>query len=108
MDELRDKAPMSAITVKWVGVVDTVDADDIASSDVRPDERHEHVGDALPLNTTSMAPPIPTIEAGRPLAYVVTAPVCGSTRETRPVESFRHVERLHPVRPCFPILPRGP
>lgn len=39
-----------------------------------------------PRNATSIAPPIPTsgIAAGKPLANVVTAPVRGFTRKTRP------------------------
>src|SRR5687767_7126281 len=38
----------------------------------------------LPMNATSIAPPMPTIELGRPLAKVVTSPVFGSTREILP------------------------
>src|SRR5262245_56085607 len=37
-----------------------------------------------PMNATSIAPPMPTIEGGRPLANVVTCPVLGSTREILP------------------------
>ena len=36
------------------------------------------------MNATSIAPPMPTIEGGRPLANVVTCPVFGSTREILP------------------------
>ena len=38
----------------------------------------------LPMNATSIAPPMPTIDAGRPLANVVMSPVFGSTREILP------------------------
>src|SRR5215216_3168862 len=37
-----------------------------------------------PMNSTSMAPPKPINDFGRPLANVVTSPVFGSTRETLP------------------------
>jgi hypothetical protein len=37
-----------------------------------------------PMNATSMAPPMPTIDSGRPLAKVVISPVLGSTREILP------------------------
>jgi hypothetical protein len=40
----------------------------------------------LPMNATSTAPPMPTIDFGRPLANVVMSPVFGSTREILPVE----------------------
>src|SRR5688572_28428102 len=36
------------------------------------------------MNATSIAPPMPTIEGGRPVAYVVTCPLFGSTREILP------------------------
>src|SRR5690348_1629334 len=36
------------------------------------------------MNATSMAPPMPTMKGGRPLANVVTCPVFGSTREILP------------------------
>ena len=36
------------------------------------------------MNATSIAPPMPTIAFGRPLANVVISPVCGSTREILP------------------------
>src|SRR5215211_1615292 len=37
-----------------------------------------------PLNVTSVVPPKPMIDFGRPLANVVTSPVVGSTREILP------------------------
>src|SRR3954447_18975565 len=37
-----------------------------------------------PMKATSIAPPMPTTARGRPPANVVTAPVVGSTRKTRP------------------------
>src|SRR5437867_4327908 len=37
-----------------------------------------------PMNATSIAPPMPTIDFGRPLANVVMSPVFGSTREILP------------------------
>src|SRR5688572_648246 len=36
------------------------------------------------MNATSMAPPMPTMNGGRPLANGVTCPVFGSTREILP------------------------
>src|SRR6185436_9690058 len=36
------------------------------------------------MNATSIAPPMPTMKGGRPLANVVTCPVFGSTRDTLP------------------------
>src|SRR5262245_37059200 len=36
------------------------------------------------MNATSIAPPIPTMESGKPLANGVTSPVFGSTREILP------------------------
>jgi hypothetical protein len=38
----------------------------------------------LSMNATSIAPPIPMIALGRPLANVVFSPVWGSTREIVP------------------------
>src|SRR5205809_2851055 len=37
-----------------------------------------------PMNATSVVPPMPTIDFGRPLANVVITPVLGSTREILP------------------------
>src|SRR5437667_7648325 len=37
-----------------------------------------------PMNATSVVPPMPTIDFGRPLANVVISPVLGSTREILP------------------------
>src|SRR5687768_8777383 len=37
-----------------------------------------------PMNAMSMAPPMPTINGGSPVANVVTSPVVASTRETLP------------------------
>src|SRR5512132_4071981 len=37
-----------------------------------------------PMNATSVVPPMPMIDSGRPLANVVISPVLGSTREILP------------------------
>ena len=36
------------------------------------------------MNATSVVPPMPMIDPGRPLAKVVISPVLGSTREILP------------------------
>jgi hypothetical protein len=37
-----------------------------------------------PMNATSVVPPTPLLDCGRPLAKVVILPVLGSTREILP------------------------
>src|SRR5438067_2788842 len=55
-------------------------------------------------NATSTGPPMPRIASGRPLANVVTAPVFGSTRETRPaLPSVTYSAASGPT-----VLPRPP
>src|SRR5262245_2759439 len=65
------------------------------------------------MKATSIAPPIPTagIIFGRPLANVVTSPVCGSTREIRPAApsvTYRAPPgpMALPEAPCKPVTSR--
>ena len=66
-----------------VRTIDTVDADVCAAQDIGAHQRHQRVR-GVPMKATSIAPPMPMIDSGRPLANVVTAPVLRSTREIRP------------------------
>ena len=65
----------------------------------------------LPMNATSIAPPMPMIAFGRPLANVVISPVCGSTREILPAApsvtySAPPGPIVLPVAPCRPVTSR--
>src|ERR1700692_1352369 len=66
------------------------------------------------MNPHSTAPPMPTagIAFGRPLAKVVSSPVCGSTREILPAApsvtySAPSGPTVLPVAPCRPVTSRG-
>src|SRR5829696_6648435 len=63
------------------------------------------------MNAMSIAPPRPMIDVGRPLAYVVVAPVLGSTRVIRPAAvsvtySARSGPMVLPEPPCRPVTSR--
>src|SRR6266508_4841048 len=65
-----------------------------------------------PMNATSIAPPMPTIDFGRPLANVVMSPVFGSTREIRPAApsvtySAPPGPMVLPVAPSRPVTSRA-
>ena len=69
----------------------------------------------LPINATSIAPPMPTagIAFGRPLAKVVRSPVCGSTREILPAApsvtySAPSGPTVLPEAPCRPVTSKVP
>ena len=66
-----------------VGAVDSVNAE----TSLPPTSGPTTVTNAYavpPMNATSVVPPMPMIDAGRPLANVVISPVFGSTREILP------------------------
>src|SRR5206468_7705945 len=65
----------------------------------------------LSMNATSIAPPMPMIAGGRPLANVVFSPVCGSTREILPTApsvtySAPSGPMVLPMAPCKPVTSR--
>src|SRR5437773_5444793 len=65
----------------------------------------------LSMNATSIAPPMPMIAGGRPLANVVFCPVCGSTRQIWPAApsvtySAPSGPMVLPMAPCKPVTSR--
>jgi hypothetical protein len=60
-----------------------------------------------PMNTTSMGPPMPTVALGRPLATVVTSPVWGSIRDSRPAAPSV-TNRAPPGPIALPLPPSSP
>jgi hypothetical protein len=63
--------------------VDPVNPNDIGSAKLRTDKRDQYIASSS-MKATSIAPPIPTMKGGSPLANVVTSPVVGLTREILP------------------------
>ncbi len=65
----------------------------------------------LSMNARSIAPPMPMIAGGRPLANVVFSPVCGSTREILPAApsvtySAPSGPMVLPMAPSRPVTSR--
>src|SRR6266480_4994697 len=58
----------------------------------------------LPMNATTIAPPRPTIDFGKPLANVVMSPVFGSTRKILPAA----VSVTYNAPPGPTVLPEPP